>query len=70
MDISAAKAAPGVLADGECRERPVKLDKGKMNVAAKLLGGPTIEHYHQADRAWWSPKRSNRPAPLRATDPR
>jgi xanthine dehydrogenase YagR molybdenum-binding subunit len=26
---------------------PVKLGKGNMNTA-KLLGGPAVEHYHQA----------------------
>ncbi|MET0723859.1 MAG: molybdopterin cofactor-binding domain-containing protein, partial [Tardiphaga sp.] len=46
MDIARAKAAPGVLAIVTA-ENAGKLGKGKMNVAA-LLGGPVIEHYHQA----------------------
>jgi xanthine dehydrogenase YagR molybdenum-binding subunit len=50
IDLSAAKTAPGVLAivtaDNASALVP-KLGKGKMNTA-KLLGGPEIEHYHQA----------------------
>ncbi|MHC2018619.1 aldehyde oxidoreductase molybdenum-binding subunit PaoC [Methylobacterium sp. CM6247] len=46
MDLSAAKAAPGILAIVTA-ENAGPLDKGKLN-AAKLLGGPEIEHYHQA----------------------
>ena len=46
MDLSAAKAAPGVLAVINARNAG-KLGKGKFNTA-KLLGGPVIEHYHQA----------------------
>jgi xanthine dehydrogenase YagR molybdenum-binding subunit len=46
MDIARAKAAPGVLAVVTA-ENAGKLGKGKMNVAT-LLGGPVIEHYHQA----------------------
>ncbi|MBO1020288.1 xanthine dehydrogenase family protein molybdopterin-binding subunit [Methylobacterium sp. SD274] len=46
MDLSAAKAAPGILAIVTA-ENAGPLDKGKLN-AAKLLGGPGIEHYHQA----------------------
>ncbi|GJE16614.1 aldehyde oxidoreductase molybdenum-binding subunit PaoC [Methylobacterium marchantiae] len=46
MDLSAAKAARGVLAIVTA-ETAGPLDKGKLN-AAKLLGGPEIEHYHQA----------------------
>ena len=46
MDLSAAKAAPGVLAIVTA-ENAGKLGKGKYNTA-KLLGGPDIEHYHQA----------------------
>ena len=40
------KAAPGVLAIVTA-ENAGKLGKGKFNTA-KLLGGPEIEHYHQA----------------------
>ena len=43
---TAAKAAPGVLAIVTA-ENAGKLGKGKFNTA-KLLGGPEIEHYHQA----------------------
>ena len=46
MDLSAAKAAPGVLAIVTA-ENAGKLDKGNFNTA-KLLGGPEIDHYHQA----------------------
>src|SRR3954469_20470571 len=46
IDLAAAKAAPGVLAIVTA-ENAGKLDKGKLNTA-KLLGGPEIEHYHQA----------------------
>src|SRR5947207_179438 len=46
IDISAAKAAPGVLAVVTA-ENAGKVGKGKYNTA-KLLGGPEIEHYHQA----------------------
>ena len=46
MDLTAAKAAPGVLAVVTA-ENAGKLGKGKFNTA-KLLGGPDIEHYHQA----------------------
>jgi xanthine dehydrogenase YagR molybdenum-binding subunit len=46
IDLSAAKAAPGVLAIVTARTAG-KLGKGKYNTA-KLLGGPEIEHYHQA----------------------
>ena len=42
----AAKAAPGVLAIVTA-ENAGKLDKGNFNTA-KLLGGPEIDHYHQA----------------------
>ncbi|NWO67957.1 xanthine dehydrogenase family protein molybdopterin-binding subunit, partial [Escherichia coli] len=41
-----AKAAPGVLAIVTA-ENAGKLGKGNFNTA-KLLGGPEIEHYHQA----------------------
>lgn len=46
MDLSAARAAPGVLAIVTARNAG-KLGKGKLNTA-KLLGGPEIQHYHQA----------------------
>ena len=46
MDVAAAKAAPGVLAIVTA-ESAGKLGKGKYNSAA-LLGGPEIQHYHQA----------------------
>ena len=46
IDLKAAKAAPGVLAIVTA-ENAGKLDKGDFNTA-KLLGGPDIEHYHQA----------------------
>ena len=46
IDLTAAKAAPGVLAIVTA-ENAGKLGKGKFNTA-KLLGGPEIEHYHQA----------------------
>ncbi|MDM0044465.1 aldehyde oxidoreductase molybdenum-binding subunit PaoC [Variovorax dokdonensis] len=46
MDISAARAAPGVLAIVTA-DNAGALDKGKRNTA-KLLGGPQIDHYHQA----------------------
>ncbi len=46
IDLTAAKAAPGVLAIVTA-ENAGKLGKGSLNTA-KLLGGPEIEHYHQA----------------------
>lgn len=46
MDVQAAQAAPGVIAIVTARSAG-KLGKGKLNTA-KLLGGPEIEHYHQA----------------------
>jgi xanthine dehydrogenase YagR molybdenum-binding subunit len=46
IDLKAAKAAPGVLAIVTA-ETAGKLDKGDFNTA-KLLGGPEIDHYHQA----------------------
>lgn len=46
MDVTAAKAAPGVLAIVTANNAG-KLAKGSMNIA-KLLGGPEIDHYHQA----------------------
>jgi len=46
MDIAAARGAPGVIAVVNA-DNAGTLDKGKFNTA-KLLGGPVIEHYHQA----------------------
>src|SRR3954471_10322613 len=46
MDLSAAKAAPGVVAIVNAQNAG-KLGKGKFNTA-KLLAGPEIQHYHQA----------------------
>ena len=46
MDLSAAKAAPGVLAIVTA-DTAGPLGKGDMNTA-KLLGGPAVDHYHQA----------------------
>ncbi|OHC99455.1 MAG: xanthine dehydrogenase [Sphingopyxis sp. RIFCSPHIGHO2_01_FULL_65_24] len=46
MDIAAAKAAPGVLTVVTAASAGM-LAKGDFNTA-KLLGGPEIEHYHQA----------------------
>src|SRR5476651_2456193 len=46
MDLSAAKAVPGVLGIVTA-ENAGKLEKGEHNTAT-LLGGPGIQHYHQA----------------------
>ena len=46
MDLSAARAAPGVLAIVTA-DSAGRLGKGNFNTA-KLLGGPEIDHYHQA----------------------
>src|SRR5438045_1730650 len=46
IDLDDAKAAPGVLAIVTA-ENAGKLGKGDYNTA-KLLGGPEIDHYHQA----------------------
>jgi xanthine dehydrogenase YagR molybdenum-binding subunit len=46
MDQGAARSAPGVLAIVTSRNAG-KLGKGEKNTAT-LLGGPRIEHYHQA----------------------
>src|SRR5687768_4553794 len=46
MDVARAAAAAGVLAIVTA-ENAGKLDKGRFNTA-KLLGGPDIDHYHQA----------------------
>lgn len=46
MDVSAAQAMPGVLAVVTAKNAG-PLGKGNFNTA-KLLGGPEIQHYHQA----------------------
>ncbi len=46
IDTAAARAAPGVLSI-VTHENAGKLTKGKYNTA-NLLGGPQVEHYHQA----------------------
>jgi xanthine dehydrogenase YagR molybdenum-binding subunit len=46
MDLAAAKAAPGVIAIVTAQNAG-KLGKGNFNTAV-LLGGPNIQHYHQA----------------------
>jgi xanthine dehydrogenase YagR molybdenum-binding subunit len=46
MDLTSARAAPGVLAIVTA-ENAGKLGKGMRNTAV-LLGGPEIQHYHQA----------------------
>ncbi|GJJ03206.1 oxidoreductase [Duganella rhizosphaerae] len=46
MSLDHARRAPGVLAIVTA-DNAGKLGKGKMNTA-KLLGGPDIQHYHQA----------------------
>lgn len=46
MDLDAARKAPGVLAILTAKEAG-ELKKGKRNTA-RLLGGPEVEHYHQA----------------------
>ncbi len=46
MDITAAKSAPGVISIVTAQSAG-KLGQGKLNTA-RLLGGPEIEHYHQA----------------------
>jgi xanthine dehydrogenase YagR molybdenum-binding subunit len=46
IDLSRARAAPGVLTIVTA-ENAGKLGKGSFNTA-KLLGGPEIDHYHQA----------------------
>ena len=46
MDLSQARAAPGVITVVTADTAP-KLGKGERN-NARLLGGPEIEHYHQA----------------------
>src|SRR4051795_11210418 len=46
VNLAEAERAPGVIAIVTA-ENAGKLGKGKFNTA-KLLGGPEIEHYHQA----------------------
>jgi xanthine dehydrogenase YagR molybdenum-binding subunit len=46
MDLSAAKASPGVITI-VTSQTAGKLAKGDFNTA-RLLGGPEIQHYHQA----------------------
>jgi len=46
IDLAAAKAASGVLAIVTA-DNAGKLEKGSLNTA-RLLGGPDIQHYHQA----------------------
>ncbi len=46
MNLDEARAAPGVLAIVTAANAG-KLDKGNFNTA-KLLGGPDVQHYHQA----------------------
>lgn len=46
MDLSAARTAPGVITIVTARNAG-KLGKGDFNTA-RLLGGPEIQHYHQA----------------------
>ena len=46
MDLGAARAAPGVLTIVTA-DTAGPLAKGNMNTA-KLLGGPQVDHYHQA----------------------
>ena len=46
MDLGAAKAAPGVITIVTA-DTAGPLGKGDMNTA-KLLGGPAVDHYHQA----------------------
>jgi xanthine dehydrogenase YagR molybdenum-binding subunit len=46
MDLAAAKAAPGVIGIVTASNAG-KLGKGKFNTA-HLLGGPQVQHYHQA----------------------
>jgi xanthine dehydrogenase YagR molybdenum-binding subunit len=46
IDLTRANAAPGVIAIVTA-ENAGKLGKGNLNTA-KLLGGPDIQHYHQA----------------------
>jgi xanthine dehydrogenase YagR molybdenum-binding subunit len=46
IDLTHAKAVPGVLAIVTA-DNAGRLDKGRLNTA-KLLGGPEIQHYHQA----------------------
>src|SRR3954462_11229036 len=46
IDLTAAKAAPGVIAIVTTLDMP-RLGRGRMN-AAYLFGGREVQHYHQA----------------------
>src|SRR4051794_39298280 len=46
IDVAAARAAPGVVTIVTAQNAG-KVGKGKFNTA-RLLGGPEIQHYHQA----------------------
>lgn len=46
IHLDEARAAPGVLAIVTAKDAG-KLGKGKFNTV-KLLGGPQVDHYHQA----------------------
>src|SRR3954454_143116 len=46
IDVTAAKAAPGMIAIVTTLDMP-RLGRGRMNYAY-LFGGPVIQHYHQA----------------------
>jgi xanthine dehydrogenase YagR molybdenum-binding subunit len=46
MDLTPARSAPGVIAIVTAQDAG-RLGKGKFNTA-RLLGGPDIQHYHQA----------------------
>ena len=47
MDLSAAKAAPGVIAVVSTLDYPAALPLSPFNTAS-LFGGPVVQHYHQA----------------------
>src|SRR3954466_12916066 len=46
IDVTAAKAAPGMIAIVTTLDMP-RLGRGRMNYAY-LFGGPIVQHYHQA----------------------
>src|SRR3954464_14396254 len=46
IDVTAARAAPGVIAIVTTLDVP-RLGRGRMNYAY-LFGGPVVQHYHQA----------------------
>lgn len=56
LDTDAAQKAPGVLAVITASNAGA-LGKGDKNTA-RLLGGPTIEHYHQAIALWHKPEQA------------